>query len=187
MLVLSAWSMGCAATSDYMKPVVTPTARTAPADKALVWIARPSNMANRVIFQVMDEKGKFIGDAVPGSRFAVLMDPGEHMLIVWSESQEALKGTFAAGKTYYVQVNAKMGAWKARASLYAVKKGTDLWKEKDSWKDLPVLEVDTAKGQAYFDSIKVDVDDALLNGKKQFEGYSAEDKKDVVLVAEDGE
>jgi hypothetical protein len=50
-----------------------------------------------------------------------------------------------------------------------------------------VLDVDTAKGQAYFDSRKSEVDEALKGGMQAFSEYTAEEKAEVTLSAEDGE
>ena len=99
---LMAWAlvaMGCGATSDFMRPVQSPSLAAPPAGKALVWVVRPSSQARSITFELMDEKGQFVGDSLAGSRVAGLVGPGEHMFIVWSAAQEAMEANFAVGKT----------------------------------------------------------------------------------------
>jgi hypothetical protein len=115
------------------------------------------------------------------------LEPGEHLFIVWTtEAVEALKATVAPGKTYFVEVTAKMGAFVARASLWAVTPRSDSWKERKSWEKLPLLEPDAKKGQAYLDSLRGDLQDAVKRGIKTYEDYSEEEKADATLNPEDG-
>lgn len=180
-------ALGCGATSDFMKPAQSSSIQRPAAGKALVWIARPSRVGSSMTFTLMDERGRFLGEALPGTRFAVLMDPGEHMLIVWSEGQQAMKATLAPGKTYYVHVTPKIGMWKAGAAIYPVKRNTERWNQKELWKRLQVLAVDAAKGQAHFESMREEVDAAVKGGMEAFEGYSAEEKAAATMGPEHGE
>ena len=188
-LVFGVLGSGCgAATSEYMKPVAGPEPAGAPADKARVVFVRPSGMANKVVFTIIDERGYFLGDSTSGARFSVFLDPGEHYFIVWTETTETVKATLAPGRTYYVEVRPKMGMWKARASLWAVNRKSNLAQQIPSYlSDTKVTTPDFAAGQAYLNSLKNELPDAAKKGVETYAGYSPEDKADVTLMPEDGQ
>jgi hypothetical protein len=186
---LAAFTSGCgAATSEYMRPVMTPEPAGAPPNKARVVFVRPSGMANKVIFTIIDERGYFLGDSTAGARFSVFVDPGDHHFIVWTETTETVKATLAPGRTYYVEVRPKMGMWKARASLWAVNRKSGLQQSIPSYlADTTVTTPDFATGQAYLNSLGNELPNAAQQGIKTYNEYSADDKGDVTLLPEDGQ
>jgi hypothetical protein len=180
---------GCgAATSEYMRPVAGPEPAGAPPNKARVVFVRPSGMANKVIFTIIDQRGYFLGDSTAGGRFSVFLDPGEHFFIVWTETTETVKAALAPGRTYYVEVRPKMGMWKARASLWAVNQKSGLMQNIPSYlADTTVTTTDFAAGQAYLNSLGQELPNAAKQGIETYNGYSPEDKADVTLMPEDGQ
>jgi hypothetical protein len=188
-LVLGTLGAGCsAATSPYMRPVVGPEPMGAPPNQARVVFVRPSNGAFKVLFTIIDEHGSFLGDSTAKGRFSVLLDPGDHYFIVWTESTETVKATLAPGRTYYVEVRPKMGVWKARASLWAVNRRSGLLQNIPSYlADTTVTTPDAAAGQAYLSSLGSELPNAVKQGIDTYNGYSPDEKADVTLLPEDGQ
>ena len=123
LILVSILMIGCAAPN--MKFSVPSTATIdQPGDKALVYFLRPSNLGYKINAAVYDDE-KFVGFVPYNQKLPYFADPGEHMFMVVSEAADFLKADLAAGKTYYIQVVPRMGAWRARFSLAPVTK-TDL-------------------------------------------------------------
>ena len=86
------------------------------ADKALVYVLRPSGMGAAV------KSWFFCDDEVLGvnrgsSYFFAQVDPGTHVFWSKSENVDAVELEVGAGKTYYIQQQVRMGALKARTKL----------------------------------------------------------------------
>ncbi len=188
-VLMAALTAGCgAATSEYMRPIAGPEPAGMPPGKAKVVFVRPSNFANKVVFTIIDERGYFLGDSTAGARFAVFLDPGEHYFIAWTETTETVKATLVPGRTYYVEVRAKMGIWKARASLWAVNRKSGLMQQIPSYlSETTVTTPDFAAGQAYLNSLGQELPNAAKQGLQAYNGYSADEKRDVVLEPDDGQ
>jgi hypothetical protein len=188
-VALVALTSGCsAATSEYMHPVAGPEPLGAPPNKARVVFVRPSSMAKKVIFTIIDERGYFLGDSTAGARFSVFVDPGDHYFIVWTETTETVRATLAPGRTYYVEVRPKMGMWKARASLWAVNRRSGLQQNIPSFlAETIVTTPDFAAGQAYLNSLGNELPNAAKQGVETYAGYSPDEKADVTLLPEDGQ
>jgi hypothetical protein len=77
------------------------------------------------VFDVTGEETKFIGIVRNGTKLVYDLTPGEHILMVISESADFMKVTVEAGKTYYALVTPRMGAMKARFSFRPLRQ-TDL-------------------------------------------------------------
>lgn len=169
-------AVGCSASSEFMRPVAAPTAVKAAADEATVVFVRPSGFGGALKQTILDGKGRFLGDALPSSRFAVKMAPGEHTFIVWAENTNAVKASLAAGKVYFVEVSLSMGALSARADLLPIKPGTEAWRSLDEWlADTEVFDPDTAGGQAYLEERKEDVEERIKRAREHLAEYDAED------------
>ncbi|MDH5325275.1 MAG: hypothetical protein OEZ68_15800 [Gammaproteobacteria bacterium] len=117
LAVFALFMSGCATVSHHMSPV--PPANVvdkAAADKALVVFLRPSNYGGAVQATLYDGD-TYIGTLSAKKQIAYETDPGEHMFMVVGESADFMKADLLAGKTYYAQVVARMGLWKARFSF----------------------------------------------------------------------
>ena len=112
---------GCVATSSYMTKagaVPQPTS-----DKALVVFMRPSRYGGGIQASVYDTRGgssEFIGIVSAKTKVGYLANPGQHLFMVIGENADFLNADLRAGKTYYVLVSPRMGAWKARFSLLPI-------------------------------------------------------------------
>jgi hypothetical protein len=115
---------GCAGSSRHMTPTA---AATGPAPgKALIIFMRPSKFAFAIdapVFLMQEEGEVFLGMASASTRFDYQVAPGNYELMVSGEVAEFLDATVAAGKTYYVIVEGRMGTWKSRFSLHPVRRG----------------------------------------------------------------
>ena len=100
--------------SEVMSPPVEPTA-----DKALVYFMRPTEAAFGAHAAVYDGD-QFVGFVPFNQKLAYQTTPGEHLFYVVSEAADFMTADLVAGRTYYAQVVPRMGAWRARFSLWAI-------------------------------------------------------------------
>jgi len=87
-----------------------------PADKALIYVLRPSMIGNKVQTKLAvdgDWKGVNRGD----NYFYFTLDPGEHYFCSEAENHSLLTLKVEAGKTYYVEQHIEMGIMKARNKI----------------------------------------------------------------------
>ena len=100
------------ASSGEMKPA---------SGKALVVFIRPS-VLGLLIHASVHDGDKLIGMVPYNCMLAYQADPGKHTFMVVSEAADFMTVDLEAGKTYYAQVVPRMGAWRARFSLWPVKR-----------------------------------------------------------------
>ena len=146
--LLTVAAFGCTGTSPYMTPGDR-AGITAAAESATVVFVRPSyGGADRVT--LLDGKGRFLGDTLPRTHFAVTMPAGEHTFISWGENTSAIKATLAGGKVYYVEAYGPTGPGTPRLELRAVTLRSPSYGKIDEWlsKTQPLAPNETA-GQAY--------------------------------------
>lgn len=94
---------------------------TLKADKALVYFIRPEVLGFQIHAAVYDDN-KFIGFVPYNQKLPYLTEPGEHIFMVVSEAADFMKANLLPGKTYYAQIEPRMGVWRARFSLAPVTK-----------------------------------------------------------------
>lgn len=70
--------------------------------------------------------GKVAGQTGPQTYFLFEVDPGTHEVGSIAENTSALKLDAAAGKSYYVWQEVKMGMWMARSQLQQVDEATGM-------------------------------------------------------------
>jgi hypothetical protein len=157
------------------------------ADQATVVFVRPSSFGGGLKQTILDGKGRFLGEALPSSRFSVTLPPGEHTFIVWAENTSAVKANLAAGKIYFVEVSLSMGALSARADLVPVKPGSEAWGKLEGWlADTDAFDPDASGGQAYLAGRKEDVDERIKRAREHLANYDAEDLTAHTLGPQDG-
>ncbi|NUO53821.1 MAG: hypothetical protein HOV80_33670 [Polyangiaceae bacterium] len=187
MTILAFLVSGCAASSDYMRPLEVPRMPAPSSDRATVIFVRPSSFAGSLLVTVLDDKGQFIGDALPSSWFFTSVEPGEHTFISWAENTAALRAKLAPGKLYFVEVDVKLGALSARAHLKALGPKSEAWEERDAWlRDSTQLEVDAPSGQAYLDGRREDVEERIRRAHDALAKYSPAELADRTLAPADG-
>ena len=187
-VLVSAALGGCnTGTSPYMTAAPpSPTADVA-TDTATVVFVRPSQFGGADRVTIMDGKGRFLGDTLPGTYFAVKMPAGEHVFVSWGENTSAIKATVAAGKTYYVEAYGPGGSGTPRLALRAVTLNSPSWGQVDGWlANGRPLAPDEAKGQAYLQAEAAGVASAIARGNKVMADCSPTQLPEHTLSAEDG-
>ena len=91
----------------------------APADKALIYVVRPTMFGNKVQTKLAAD-GQFKGVNRGDNYFFFTIEPGMHYFCSQSENKSAVSLKVEAGKTYYLQQQIKMGFMKARNKLVVI-------------------------------------------------------------------
>jgi len=91
----------------------------APADKALVYVVRPTMMGNKIQTKLAVD-GHWVGVNRGDNYFFFNLDPGTHYFCSQAENRSVLSMKVEAGKTYYLQQKITMGFMKARNKLVEV-------------------------------------------------------------------
>lgn len=144
--------VGCAAHSDWMAPVAARSPLRAPPNAALVVFVRPSSYAGGMLVPIIDENGRFLGEAGPKTHFAVVTPPGDHVFIGWIGNTSLVRTRLLAGKTYFVEIGPTWGVLKPRVQLLAVTPRSKSWEKLAEWiAETDQMTPDLAGGQAAFD------------------------------------
>ena len=101
-------------------------------DKALVVFFLASKRSGGVHATLADGD-EFITHLVKRTCFYYQSVPGYHMFSVVGEAADFLEADLMAGKTYFIQVAPRMGAWKARFSLLPFTEQSGNWDKHDKW------------------------------------------------------
>lgn len=88
----------------------------APADKALIYVIRPTMMGNKVQTKLAVD-GKWVGINRGNNYFFLTLDPGEHYFCSTAENKSVFAMKVEAGKTYFLQQKIRMGFMKAGNKL----------------------------------------------------------------------
>ncbi|MEW5967999.1 MAG: DUF2846 domain-containing protein [Pseudomonadota bacterium] len=84
--------------------------------KANIYVYRNESFGGAIPLTVA-LNGKVAGQTGPQTYFLFEVDPGAHEVSSIAENTSALKLDAAAGKSYYVWQEVKMGVWMARSQL----------------------------------------------------------------------
>jgi hypothetical protein len=118
VVALAAMLGGCVTRTDLMTRASANTSELRPAaGKALVIFLRPEERAGETQAVVYDGT-PFIGVVWEFWAVGYQADPGEHRFMVISEAADFMDADLVAGRTYYVEVRPRLGAWRARFSLH---------------------------------------------------------------------
>ena len=117
---------GCAGTVSNMKEVPADAVIKGPeSGKALVIFARTSTykyLIQSSVFEVKNEQSSLIGILAAKTKLAYSVEPGKHLFMVIGENADFLTADLKAGRTYYADVVARAGLWKARFSLEPIRR-----------------------------------------------------------------
>ncbi|MFP5506446.1 MAG: DUF2846 domain-containing protein [Gammaproteobacteria bacterium] len=91
--------------------------------KANIYVYRNESFGGAIPLTVA-LNGKVAGQTGPQTYFLFEVDPGAHEVSSIAENTSALKLDAAAGKSYYVWQEVKMGVWMARSQLQQVDEAT---------------------------------------------------------------
>ena len=90
-----------------------------PADKALIYVVRPTKWGNKVQTN-LGVDGKWMGVNRGNNYFFFTLEPGEHFFCNQAENRSLMSFKVDAGKTYFLQQKIKMGFAKARTKLVRI-------------------------------------------------------------------
>jgi hypothetical protein len=167
---------------------------TQPPGKATVVFLRPSSFGGAIQASVYDTHAQddtFIGIVSAGNKLAYAAEPGDHLFMVMAENADFMIAHLEAGKTYYVDVRARPGLWKARFSLLpihhdpAAKYNTQSadfqqWLSKTEWVEKG------ATADQWYREHAADVREKKLGYMKKWDAMAPADKAELVLNAKDG-
>jgi hypothetical protein len=129
--------LGCTGSVKNMREIPDEQAAYVPdPDQALIVFMRPSGFGAGVqssVFELIDDYPKLTGIVAAKKKVAYSLGPGEHLFMVIGENADFMKADVQAGKTYYVLVTPRIGAWKARFSLKPIHKGEPDSKNLAKW------------------------------------------------------
>jgi hypothetical protein len=178
---------GCTTRSEWMNPVIGRSPLRASTTAAVVVFVRPSSYASGYLIPIIDENGRFLGEAGPKTRFAVLVPPGDHLFIGWRENTTLARARLLAGKTYYVEVSTKMGFLEPRVHLLAIAPRTKSWAKLPDWiAETEEMAPNLEAGQRALDQKH---DDVQLRIHEAFEALQDFDERELearTLHPEDG-
>jgi hypothetical protein len=139
---------GCAIRSDLMAPTgENPTTLRPQPGKALVVFVRPA-FTGYAIQAVVYDGERFIGVVSRFSAVPYQAEPGAHRLMVVSEAADFLDADLAEGRTYFVEVQPRMGAWRARFSIRPVSATAEA-RNISAWLAEAKVVTPNAEGQAW--------------------------------------
>ena len=84
--------------------------------KAMVYIMRSNDLGGAMNFRVYD-KDLFLGALPSRAYFTYECDPGEHLFWAASENRDYVEANLEAGKTYVIDLRAKMGMFIAAVGV----------------------------------------------------------------------
>ena len=92
----------------------------------MVVFMRPSSYAYDIqssLFEVNDNQPGLLGIVAAKTKVAYQAKPGQHLFMVVGETADFMNANVLPNKTYYVIVEPRMGAWKARFSMIPEERG----------------------------------------------------------------
>jgi hypothetical protein len=192
MLGVVALMAGCASTP--MEKLTAAPPKPA-ADQAQVVFMRDSFLGQAIqasVFDVTTPSTQFIGVVTNKTKVAYATTAGKHTFMVVSEAADFLEADLTAGKTYYAMVIPRMGAWKARFSLWPVAKDPSAKYSLQS-KDFPSWLADTTwvanspASKAWYEANKASVESKQKEYWAVWQKKSPEDIKERTLQPGDGQ
>ena len=188
LLISSAFLTG-GCTSSAMQRSTTQAALEPTADTAVVIFMRTALLGGgiqSVVYDTTTSENKFIGIVSQGMKVCYRTTPGEHMFMVASEAADFMKATLDANKTYYVKVEPRMGAWRARFSLDPIR-GEDLTEDRiASLKTSCTLYDNTPRSQAWATNNAASVQAKRVEYFAKWISKAQKDRDEATLLASDG-
>jgi hypothetical protein len=150
---------GCGSLTQEAKgPPAAPAAAT-----ARVYFALNQGFPSGEAYVV--EGTKLLGFVENNEHFVVDLPAGEHLFMLISKHDEAMKGTLLAGKTYHIKLYVTPGAWGTRVYWSPLKAtGEDLADRKEAVEETDRVELVRAKALEW----EKDEHDDLVSREKSF-------------------
>ncbi|GAC12883.1 hypothetical protein [Aliiglaciecola lipolytica] len=151
---------GCA--SNPMQVSATQTLQQPQSDMAQVVFMRSSFFGaaiNASLYDVTDGEIQFIGIIANDTKIPYETEPGKRVFMVVSEAADFMEANLDSGKNYFSIATPRMGAWKARFSLWPIKNDPSAEfqlnsKDFEKWVSATKLVENTDKSKAWFESNK---------------------------------
>lgn len=193
LLLVAVLATGCA--SNPM--TVSDTQQLAPPKEgqAQVIFMRSSfvgSAINASLYDVTGDEVRFIGIMANGTKVAYDTQPGERVFMVVSEAADFMEADLAPGKNYFSIVTPRMGAWKARFSMWPIKadsaaKYNTTMSEFDKWKESTTLVNNSDKARLWFLNNADSVDKKYEDYWPVWQEKSEEDIAQRTLTPGDGQ
>lgn len=164
------------------------------AGQAQVVFMRSSLLGSAIsasLYDVTEGNTVFIGIINNGTKVSYTTTPGKHTFMVVSEAADFMEADLAAGKNYFSMVTPRMGAWKARFSLWPIKNkaGSEFYLGSDdfkNWLSSTKVAVKSAKAQAWYQANKTSIESKKTAYWQVWQQKSAEAIKERTLSQDDG-
>ncbi|OOG46339.1 hypothetical protein B0E52_05095 [Rhodanobacter sp. C06] len=169
-------------------------ATTVGPNDATVVFTRPSSFGGAIqstVYDVTGGKTAFGGVVSAKTEVSMVLPAGEHQLMVVGESADFMDATLAAGKTYYVLVEPRMGMWKARFSLIPIRSDAtakiNLHSSKFAdWKKSCMPSWKTSAADAWYTEHKADIESKRVEYLDKWNRKTSAEKAERTLQAQDG-
>ena len=184
--------VGCA--SIPMDVVPDQTIQKPTASQSQVVFMRSSFLGSAIaatLYEVRDNKTEFIGILNNGTKIALKTTPGEHLYMVVSEAADFMEADLAPGKTHYSLITPRMGAWKARFSMWPISRNpsaeyTTTSDDFQEWLSETSLVTMSDGALAWYQQNKASVEQKRVKYWPKWLEKSAEDRAKRTLTPADG-
>ncbi|MFD0320539.1 MULTISPECIES: hypothetical protein [Lysobacter] len=164
------------------------------AGKALVVFLRSSFVGSAIsssVYEAPDSETRFLGVVQNKNKLAVQVEPGDHRFMVIAENADFLDAKVDAGKTYYVLISPRPGAWKARFSLLPIHNRADAKYSVQSadftkWMASGQYVAINAEANEWYEKNKASVAEKKADYLIKWNKMAPADRQELVLHAEDG-
>ena len=193
VVLLSALSLGgCASNLMQLEPE---QALSSPQSQASQLIfMRPSYLGAAIkasLYDVSSDPVIFVGILSSGKKIAYQSPPGKRTFMVVSEAAAFMEADLLEGKSYYAIVTPRMGAWKARFSLWPISNNrkTPYRIQSDeftSWQKGTQFVSNTEASRAWFEQNKDSIKMKQLKHWTVWQQKSTQDLTERTLMQGDG-
>ena len=192
LLLIAVTLTGCA--SNPMQVASKQVVAKPQADEAQVTFMRSSFVGSLIsasLYDVTDGEIKFIGILNNETKVSYTTPPGKRIFMVVSEAADFMEADLTPGKNYYSIATPRMGAWKARFSLWPIKNSSHAdyqleSKDYKSWMKSTKLMMNSDKAISWYENNKASVQKKY---NKYWPAWNTKSKADILkrtLLPSDG-
>lgn len=180
-------------------PVLEPvrksiTPATQPKEEAQIVFIRSSLLASAIkasLYEVTDGEIKFIGLLENETQITYTTKPGKHVFMLAAEGADFMEADLSAGRDYFSIVAPRMGAWKAKFSLWPVKRDANSnyhtgMPELTSWIKNTSQSSNTEESYTWYEQNKESVGEKYQKHWPAWQAQSTEALAQKTLNQEDG-
>ncbi len=186
------WLTGCASNPMVVAP--QQELQKPPNNEAQVIFMRSSfvgSAINASLYSVTNGDIEFIGVIANGTKLSYNTTPGKHIFMVVSEAADFMEADLETGKNYYSIATPRMGAWKARFSLWPIKNDSNAeyntqMADFNNWVANTKLVENTDKSRSWYENNKESVKQKYEKYWPAWQNKTAEDLFKRTLSPQDG-